>query len=1271
MDRPAQNWINRIVASVLFAIAWTAAPPSVAGEAEWIWAEGTDHGQIPVGQVCYFRKHVNVRVEAEGKVEIVADDQYELFVNGHRVGSGQSSRHVDEYDISPQLTLGRNIVAVRAKNTNGNTAAIAARVSVRPLSGGQWYAFSSDASWRATTAAEDTWETLLFNDQSWPPASSFGRLGETAPWDREDHVNVKESTELAERFQIQKGFTVQRVFNHEQVGSVIALAFNEFGHVIVSQENGPLLLLFDRDGDGIADSTRVYCDQVQSVQGILPLNGEVFVTGSGPAGLGLYRLTDKDRNGTLETVQKIVDFKGQAGEHGPHGLTLGPDGMIYVVVGNYSQVAGKVGPGQTLVDSYEGDLVDRYEYPGGPDRGVKAPGGTVIRTTTDGKVVERVAGGLCNAYDLVFHPDGGLFVHDSDIESEADTVWYRPTGVYEITEAGEYGWRSGWAKWPEYYPDRLPLTLDTGRGSPSGGVVYEHFRFPVRYHNAMFLADWSEGRILAVRTKPRGAGYVLDSEVFVQGQPLNITDIDVAPDGSMYFCTGGRNTAGGVYRIAWNGTTPEKMTNLGSGIARAVRQPQLGSAWGRQEVAAVKKELGEQWAELVAGVAYSNDNPSHYRTRALDLMQLFGPIPSEDLLIELASVPAEAVRAKAATLMGLHPAPRSRQQLEKLLSDSDTRVRRAACEAILRSGQWPESTEVLVSLLADHDRTVAFLARRVLERMPLSSWQQQVLASEDIRVRILGNLAMVNADQSEETAKLVLAQCSELMTGFLSDADFVDTLRVCQVALHRTALPAESLAALGEQIAEEFPAGDTRVNHELIRLAAYLDAGSLADRALAFLDSDAPVADRTLVAMYLRFLSHQWSAAQRFELLRYYENAAKESDSGALALYLMSVTRDFADSFTTDDALAILEQGSAWPNSALAAIYRLPRPVDAQTAEILRQLDRELIASGQDREIYKRLRTGIVAALASAGDEPSFDYLRQLWRNDPERRHLIALGLAQQPDGENWDYLVRSLNVVEGEIALEICRQLKSVAVATDDPSALRQLILLGLRAEADEQSFAAIEELLVHWTGMERPESAAPTMELWQKWYSRTYPDRPAAVAPPADESKWDLDELVRYLESDAGRTGDPIAGAAVYERADCLSCHRYHNEGFAVGPDLSNLARRFTRREVLESILYPAHVISDQYMSKKLLTMDGKVFVGMVSEDERGVVSIRDSRNQVTRVAAADVDQILPNNSSIMPSGLLDDLSLTEISDLMAYLGVLPSNQLAKQPQRGSERR
>ena len=70
--------------------------PVAAEEAQWIWASGSSPEQsIGLGAVCYFRKVINLRTPASGKIEIAADDEYELYVNGKNVGVGKSSRQVD------------------------------------------------------------------------------------------------------------------------------------------------------------------------------------------------------------------------------------------------------------------------------------------------------------------------------------------------------------------------------------------------------------------------------------------------------------------------------------------------------------------------------------------------------------------------------------------------------------------------------------------------------------------------------------------------------------------------------------------------------------------------------------------------------------------------------------------------------------------------------------------------------------------------------------------------------------------------------------------------------------------------------------------------------------------------------------------------------------------------------------------------------------------------------------------------------------------------
>ena len=98
-----------------------------------------------------------------------------------------------------------------------------------------------------------------------------------------------------------------------------------------------------------------------------------------------------------------MKFRGVIGEHGPHTVRLGPDGLLYMCVGNFAQAAARSDPHSPYATMYEGDLIlPRYEDPQGHAVGVPAPGGTILRTDTNGSFVEMVAGGFRNPYDFAF-----------------------------------------------------------------------------------------------------------------------------------------------------------------------------------------------------------------------------------------------------------------------------------------------------------------------------------------------------------------------------------------------------------------------------------------------------------------------------------------------------------------------------------------------------------------------------------------------------------------------------------------------------------------------------------------------------------------------------------------------------------------------------------------------------------------------------------------------------------------------------------------------------
>ena len=68
------------------------------------------------------------------------------------------------------------------------------------------------------------------------------------------------------------------------------------------------------------------------------------------------------------------------------------------------------------------------------------------------------------------------------------------------------------------------------------------------------------------------------------------------------------------------------------------------------------------------------------------------------------------------------------------------------------------------------------------------------------------------------------------------------------------------------------------------------------------------------------------------------------------------------------------------------------------------------------------------------------------------------------------------------------------------------------------------------------------------------------------------------------------------MFQSAQCANCHRFGSLGSDNGPDLTTIAKRFQKREVLESIVHPSQVISDQYATKTVLTEDGGTYSGMV---------------------------------------------------------------------------
>ena len=354
----------------------------------------------------------------------------------------------------------------------------------------------------------------------------------------------------------------------EGIGSLIGCAVLPDGTLLVSVEGSGVRRLRDADGDGRFEEVMAITDELTNVQGMCWHEDHLYLVGQGPDGAGLYRL----ERGTPRILGRMDGW----GEHGPHAVEPGPDGRLYVVIGNHTAFLGEVEPDSPYRIWHEGHLGPRLLDPRGHAVGVAAPGGVILATDAEGEHWSVIAGGFRNPYDLAFHRSGALFTFDSDMEWDIGLPWYRPTRLLHVVPGGEYGWRTGSTKWPVEYPDSMPSALDVGRGSPTGLVRYDGRQFPARFHGALLGGDWAQGRILAFFPRQRdGVGWEAGSEVLLRGRPLNVTDLVVDADGSLLFTVGGRGTRGGVHRLRYGDRTSPLRRRSGPrrGRASMLRRP--------------------------------------------------------------------------------------------------------------------------------------------------------------------------------------------------------------------------------------------------------------------------------------------------------------------------------------------------------------------------------------------------------------------------------------------------------------------------------------------------------------------------------------------------------------------------------------------------------------------------------------------------------------------------------------------------------------------------
>lgn len=167
--------------------------------------------------------------------------------------------------------------------------------------------------------------------------------------------------------------------------------------------------------------------------------------------------------------------------------------------------------------------------------------------------------------------------------------------------------------------------------------------------------------------------------------------------------------------------------------------------------------------------------------------------------------------------------------------------------------------------------------------------------------------------------------------------------------------------------------------------------------------------------------------------------------------------------------------------------------------------------------------------------------------------------------------------------------------------------------------------------------------------------PYKPPELPKPVGPGKiYELAELVE-LTSDKLKGRSFEHGQKMFAAARCIVCHRFAGDGGATGPDLTQAAGRFSQRDLLESIVDPSKVVSDQYRTTNIVTTTGKMYTGrIVALTDTTLTMLIDPEDptKLVTIQKQEIDEQTLSPISLMPKDLLKTLNQEEVLDLVAYL-------------------
>lgn len=821
-------------------------------------------------------------------------------------------------------------------------------------------------------------------------------------------------------------------------------------------------------------------------------------------------------------------------------------------------------------------------------------GGNIYCCDPDGKNVRRVATGFWNPFGLGFDAFGRLFAVDNDPDSRP------PCRLLHIVEGGDYGFRfrngrkgvHPFTAWNGELPGTLPMVAGTGE-APCAVMAYESDNLPEEYRGDLLVTSWGDHRLERYRLRPRGASFGAEMTPIIRGgENFRPVGLALAPDGSLYLSD-------------W----VDKSYNLhGKGrVWRVSAKKPAKPSRPKDQVAAISSPHGP-WREAAA--------------------RKLAPEQCVSIVTNSADERARSIAGRATFWMNERWQKIARQSVSDVQSDDEFELLKFArlAEAIARFK--PNDFEQAASLSDQYARlALEELSNEQSNKLidDIARWERNryVGDGEPIELRLAMLDLVRGISEVDQDTKLLETSADP----------FIQTMFVRYEANRVRNTPAHYSIGLFEllyHIVQQTPQGKIGSNLEGFKEKLRRYATSKPHKA-------------RILASALRFTDKPEFRPTAVEML----NSPDETTRLCGVLWVGEARlADYRGEL--ERTLKSASSSRQLFEAALAALALLDgqRPANAKDEFAGEEYVARLLLDDSTPAEIRRLALRILRA-----DHPALtvELVTKLLADADEAIRLEAIRtLRQRPDSERWPQL-REIAADEKAPAQLRCEAILGISLGNDDD---RKLLVNLAHTEPVEVADEALRAL----RGIDlEPEDRRRITELATKLAGshKELAERVLLKNPPQDLPKHeDAAAWLKLAEGD----GNPQAGERIFFHlrvGGCFRCHEFEGRGYTIGPDLSNIGRSMTRERLVQSLVDPSREIAPQFTSWSILKTNGEVLTGIhVGDEVDGRMKFADTSGRAFHVHPNDIDQRKPSDQSIMPEGLVDNLTAQELRDLIAFL-------------------